>query len=95
MAIEVERLDPFAIVKLRTHRRTGSNAFVNFGLQRSTLLHNDWANVSPLDWTAFIDPTGNEDGRPETELMEFEIYEFHPDGMPDRAFYRIQSTRKP
>jgi hypothetical protein len=95
VTFEIQRFDPFAIVKLRMHRRTGSNTFVDLGLQRAENLNGPWASIPQLDWSAFVDPTGDDDGRPETELMEFEIYEFHPESVPNRAFYRIDSTPKP
>lgn len=85
---------PFATMNLRIHRRKGSEAFVDLGVQKSTSLTGAWQAVPRTDWGASIDANGDDDGRGETESVDFEVFEYHPEGMPARGFYRIDSTRK-
>ena len=84
----------FATMSLRVHRRKGSEAFVDLGVQKSTNLMEAWQAVPRTEWGASVDARGDDDGRAETESVDFEVFEFHPDGMPARGFYRIDSTRK-
>ncbi len=92
MSVEME--DPFGSIRLRTHRRKGSDVFVNLGLERSGSLTGDWQNVPAVDWNATIDANGDDDGKPHTESVDFELFEFYPDGIPSKRFYRLESSRK-
>ena len=91
---EFERSDPFGIAKLKVHLRAGSQAFVDLGIQSSANPAAGWALVPPANWSASVNPFGNEDGRAETEAVYFNIFEFHPDGLPEKSFYRIETKRK-
>ena len=93
-SIHVERSAPFANIYVGVHRRAGSQTFVDFDIERSNALFADWLNVSRSNWTATVDPQGDDDGRPESELLLFRIRELHPSGLPDKAFYRIKTTGK-
>ncbi|WAC18397.1 chitobiase/beta-hexosaminidase C-terminal domain-containing protein [Luteolibacter sp. SL250] len=87
--------DPFSIVRLVTKRRVGSQAFVDLAPEFSADLLSAWQPAPPADWTSDINPRGDDDGRPETETVEFLLYGYHPEGLPDKAFYRIQSKKRP
>jgi hypothetical protein len=91
---EVFRSKPFTVTKLNLHRRTGSDRYVEFDLARSLDLAQPWEQVNRWDWDALIDGNGDDDGRPETEEMDFYLFELYPDGTPARKFYRVESATK-
>jgi hypothetical protein len=94
VGIQTELLDPFAIIGLNLHRRKGSEQYVDFDLASSPNPDGPWQRSDRLDWSAFIDATGDDDGRAETEKVDFELFELYPGGVPQRNFYRIETTRK-
>jgi hypothetical protein len=63
-------------------------------LARSLDLAQPWEQVNRWDWDALIDGNGDDDGRPETEEMDFYLFELYPDGTPARKFYRVESATK-
>jgi len=93
--VSVQKDDPFSIVRLVTKRRAGSQAFVDLSPEMNANLLSAWQPVPPADWTTDINPRGDDDGRPETDTVEFLIYGYHPEGVPNKAFYRIQSKKRP
>jgi len=95
ITIRSEREDPFATVHLGFKRRKGSDSYVNFGVSRGATLVDAWQKVPGVDMRSTIDAAGDTDGRPETEDMNFSIFEYHEGGLPAGYFYRIQSTAKP
>ena len=95
MTFELQDMPPFAVIKLGIHRRIGADQFVDLGIQRSFNLVDLWEPVPPVSWSANVDVRGDDDGLPHTESIDFNVFEYHPDGLPDKAFYRFQSTRKP
>ena len=94
IGIRAELLDPFAIIGLNLHRRKGSEQYVDFDLASSPNPDGPWHRADRLDWSAFIDAAGDDDGRAETEKVDFELFELYPGGVPQRNFYRIETTRK-
>jgi hypothetical protein len=94
IGIEAELSDPFAVIRLNMHRRKGSERYVDFHLASSSELIGPWQRADRADWSAFTDPFGDDDGRAETEEIDFEWFQFYPGGVPPQRFYRIESTRK-
>ena len=86
--------EPFSVTRLNLHRRVGADRYVEFDLGSSENLADSWQRVSRWDWDARIDGKGDDDGRTETEEMDFYLYEFYPAGIPARKFYRVESTKK-
>ncbi len=93
--VSLEQDDPFSIVRLVMKRRAGSQAFVDLAPVMNADLLSAWQPVPPADWTSDINPHGDDDGRPETDTVEFHLYGYHPEGLPTKAFYRIQSKKRP
>jgi hypothetical protein len=92
--INVSFEDPFGYVRLSMHRRVGSDAYMDFDIASSENLSGPWQRTSRLDWSAFADQAGDDDGRKETEAIDFDLFELYPSGVPARKFYRIEATRK-
>ncbi|GAA5481053.1 fibronectin type III domain-containing protein [Haloferula sargassicola] len=90
-----ERTGSFGRVDLRIHRRRGSESMVRMLPRRNGGLETGWQAIPMVDWTASSDAAGDDDGRPETERVDFSIYEFYPSPVPDRSFYRIESEEIP
>jgi len=95
LRFSTERNDPFAIVRMSLHRRTGSEAFVDLRLQRNADLAGAWQAIPQTDYSAAVDAEGDDDGRAETQSIDFDIFEYHPAGLPDDYFYRIESIKRP
>jgi hypothetical protein len=93
--IIVEREDPFIWVQLSAHRRAGSEEFVDFGALEAPAPGGPWQVVPDYAWFHGIDADGDDDGRSETERMDFHIFDFHPDGLPPRRFYQLESKLTP
>jgi hypothetical protein len=93
--VVVDREDPFAVIQISARRRAGSEAFVEFGVLQAPSPAGPWQPVAPAAWYDLIDLYGDDDGRPETERLDFHVYEFHPDGLPGRYFYQLESTLAP
>jgi hypothetical protein len=94
VGIQVTRNDPFATIRLNIHRRKGSEQYLNFDLASSPNLNGPWQRADRLDWSAFTDAAGDDDSRPETEEVDFELFKFYPSGVPCGYFYRIETTLK-
>ncbi len=92
--INISFEDPFGYVRLSMHRRVGSDAYMDFDIASSENLSGPWQRASRLDWSAFADQAGDDDGRKETEAVDFDLFELYPSGVPARKFYRIEATRK-
>jgi hypothetical protein len=86
--------NPFTVVHINLHRRTGADQFVDFDLGSSSDLTMPWERIDRLDWDALIDIGGDDDGRAETEEVDVYLYELYPNGIPKRKFYRVESTQK-
>ena len=95
VTFNIQQIDPFAVVKLGVKRRKGSEQFVDLGIERSFNLLEAWEPLPPVSWSAAVDAAGDDDGLPHTESIDVEIFEYYPEGLPDKAFYRFQSTPKP
>jgi hypothetical protein len=83
-----------SIVHLKLHRRVGSDQYVDFDIASNGDLNGPWQTVNRLDWRAYADMTGDDDGRAETESIDFYLFETSPSGIPARKFYRVESTKK-
>jgi hypothetical protein len=94
VGIMTELFDPFALIRLNLHRRKGADQYVDFDLSSSADLNGPWQRADRADWSAFIDAAGDDDGRAETEGVDFELFELYPGGLPPHHFYRIETTRK-
>jgi len=88
--------DPFASVHLRVHRRKGADEFVDLGVRMSpTLSGDDWVEIPRNFITESIDKDGDDDGRTETESVDFDFLQYYPDGRPRQYFYQLEATDKP
>ena len=86
----------FGQIGLQIYRRTGSEQFVDLFPERNLTLEDGWSVIPRQDWSARVDPLGDNDGRPETQLIDFSIFEFYPEGSPpERSFYRIEASETP
>jgi hypothetical protein len=94
VGVQVDLADPVAMIGLDLHRRKGSEQYVEFDLASSPAPNGPWQRANRADWSAFIDAVGDDDGRPETEKVDFSLFEFYTSGVPQRNFYRIETTRK-
>ncbi|MCC5839216.1 MAG: chitobiase/beta-hexosaminidase C-terminal domain-containing protein [Opitutales bacterium] len=92
--LEISRSGNLQLVNLRFDRRTGSQNFVDFRVRRAASLGGPWEVVPPSQIFAYLNRRGNEDGRPETETVDFDVPELHPNGFPERSFYRIETIQK-
>jgi hypothetical protein len=53
-----------------------------------------WQTANKSDWTAYADAAGDDDGRAETEEIDFYLFELYPSKVPPRKFYRVESTKQ-
>jgi len=91
---ELVREQQVTSVRLKIHRRVGSQDFVNLGVQSSANSLEGWLPVLPANVSVSINPDGDDDARPETEAVRFDFFQFHPLGVPRSQFYRVESKRK-
>jgi hypothetical protein len=94
LKLDVNISDPFAVVHLNMRRRAGSVQYVDLDIASSGNLNGPWQKASRLDWSAFADLAGDDDKRPETEAIDFYLYELYPAQVPARKFYRVEATKK-
>ncbi|MFC0018250.1 chitobiase/beta-hexosaminidase C-terminal domain-containing protein [Roseibacillus persicicus] len=92
IAIELSEQGSFRLVQITMHRRKGSEDYVEFAPQRSSDIGGGWEEIPSFDWNASIDLFGDDDGRPETESMDFTIFEFDPAELPEKYFFRLNAT---
>ena len=95
LSMSMEQEGPFSILHFKMHRRVGSARYVQLGLAGSSDMLGAWEPIPPTEWFAGVDMDGDDDSRPESESMEFQLYEYHPAGLPKGYFYRVQSTVLP
>ena len=95
LSMKMEKEGPFSILQFKMHRRVGSERYVQLGLAGSNNLMAAWQPIPPTEWFAGVDLDGNDDGRPETESVDFQLFEYHPGGLPKGHFYRVQSSMLP
>ena len=79
----------------KMHRRVGSERYVQLGLAGTSDLMAAWQSIPSTQWFAGVDIDGDDDRRPESESVDFELYEYHPGGLPKGYFYRVQSSVLP
>ncbi len=81
-------------VVLDFHRRKGSNQYVTFRPQISSLLQG-WQDIPSPDWDVFLDPFGDRDGNAESEEVLIRIWLNSSD--PDNAmkFFRVFWAKRP
>ena len=91
---DLEQAPPFQIPTLRVHRRVGSEQYVDLFVRRGGLI-TPMHRVPATDFSASVDPEGDDDGRPESERIDFQIYEYFPGGIPRSRFYDVESAEKP
>jgi hypothetical protein len=94
LKIEIYYNNPFAVIQLNMHRRVGSEQYVDFDVASGTNLTEPWQKLSRWDWDTLIDGSGDDDGRAETEEIDFYLFELYPAGLPAGMFYRVESTKK-
>ena len=95
LSMTMEQEGPFSILNFKMHRRVGSERYVQLGLAGSTNMLGAWEPIPPTEWFAAVDVDGDDDSRPESESVEFQLYEYHPGGLPKGHFYRVQSSVLP
>ena len=97
-ALELSSLqqeDPLGRIDLRIHRRRGSEQFVELFPTRNLSLEQAWENIPNSDLSVLLDAQGDDDERPETESIDFSIFEIYPSGIPEQSFYRIEARQTP
>ncbi|MBB5353237.1 hypothetical protein HNR46_003492 [Haloferula luteola] len=85
---------PFITTTMSVHRRVGSDAYVQI-YPRWGDLPGPWQRVPVTDYSATIDADGDDDGRPESERIDFQLFEYFPDGLPATRFYQVESVENP
>jgi hypothetical protein len=84
----------FATIHLNMHRRVGSNQYVELDIAANEDMSGPWQTANKSDWTAYADAAGDDDGRAETEEIDFYLFELYPSKVPPRKFYRVESTKQ-
>jgi hypothetical protein len=84
----------FATIHLNMYRRVGSDQYVELDIAASEDMSGPWQTANKSDWTAYADAAGDDDGRAETEEIDFYLFELYPSKVPARKFYRVESTKK-